>query len=180
MKKYLIIGILLFSNLLSAQSKEDKLSNFLRINLGLHGAELSYELPISKKFAWENAFGIGMGSNIYTRSINYSFDLARPTPFLKSEFKYIYNRNKRILKNKLILNNSGNYIGLQTKYSFGNSKLLSQNKTLLTEIHWGIQRALGEKFIFNLHLGLGYLKDYDTKYGRTSPTFGLRFGYKLF
>ncbi len=180
MKKILTIGVLIFSNLLWAQSDTDAFKNYSRINLGLHGLELSYELPVSKKFVWENTLGIGMGSNINGSIVQYSFNFLKLSPFLKSELKYIYNVHKRKAKGKNTLNNSGNYIGFQTKYSFGNSDDTLQNQTLLTELHWGIQRSLGKRFIFNTHIGLGYLKDFESDNGKISPTLGLRFGYRLF
>jgi hypothetical protein len=180
MKKIFTIGILLFSNFLLAQANDNLLKNFARVNLGLHGIEASYELSFSERFVWENSLGIGMGANSNASSAEFHFDLANPTPFVKSELKYIYNIKKRESKGKTILNNSGNYIGLQTKYSFGNSNVYELNRTSLTEVHWGLQRSLGGKFIFNFHIGLGYLNDYNTNEGAISPTLGLRFGYKLF
>lgn len=180
MTKIFTIGFLFFSTFIFAQSSEDGLTNFARINLGLHGLEASYELPVSKRFVWENSLGIGMGANVNGGGAEFHFDFARPVPFLKSELKYIYNIEKRVSKGKNVLNNSGNYVGLQTKYSFGNSGTYALNRSSLTEIHWGIQRSLGGDFVFDFHVGLGYLSDYETEDDAISPTLGLRFGYRLF
>lgn len=181
MKKIFAIVIITITNLCFAQNVENnELTNFGRINLGLHGLDASYEMLISKKIVWENSIGMGMGSSIYGSSVEYLFDFTKPTPYIKSELKYIYNTERRISKQKSILNNSGNYIGLQTKYSFGNNNHYKLNQTLLTEIHWGIQRNLGKKFLFNTHIGLGYITDFDSKDGHITPTVGLRFGYKMF
>lgn len=180
MKKIFTLAILLFSNFIWAQANEDNLESFARVNLGLHGLEASYELPLSERFVWENTLGIGMGANSYANGAEFHFDFLNPTPFVKSELKYIYNIKKREAKGKNISNNSGNYIGLQTKYSFGNANEYDLNRTTLTEVHWGLQRSLGGNFIFNFHIGLGYLSDYDTDEGAVSPTLGLRFGYRLF
>ena len=92
----------------------------------------------------------------------------------------MYNRDKRESKGKGLNNNSGNYVGLQGKYSFGDRGFFDLNRAILTEIHWGIQRNLGQKFTFNLHLGLGHIADLDLKQGSLTPTFGLRFGYRIF
>ena len=54
------------------------------------------------------------------------------------------------------------------------------NPALLTEVHWGLQRSLGGNFIFNTHIGLGFVSDFDTSSTAFSPTFGLAFGYRLF
>ena len=181
MKKLLSFTFILFTMLSFAQDDlKAPLNQFARVNLGLHGFELTYELPISNSLVWENSFGAGMGSYTADNSINYRFYLDNPVPYLASELKFHYNREKRTNKGRSTINNSGNYIGLQTKYSFGDDRTFRLNKTLLTELHWGIQRPLGERFIFDLHIGIGYLSDFEFKQGNLSPTFGLRFGYKLF
>jgi hypothetical protein len=69
---------------------------------------------------------------------------------------------------------------LQTKYSFGKFANTTYNRALLTEIHWGIKRSLGGNFIFNTHVGIGYLGDYNTNSGAISPTIGVAFGYRIF
>ncbi|MFK7833459.1 MAG: hypothetical protein AB8B52_09285 [Winogradskyella sp.] len=180
MKNYLLIGLLWLSFIGFSQNDTPMpLEQFTRVNLGLHGLELTNELPISNSFVWENSIGIGMGSYVLSGA-NYTLILAEPAPYFTSELKFLYNRNKRFKKNRSALNNSGNYVGLQTKYSFGSDKTFELNHTLLTELHWGIQRPLGKRFIFDFHLGFGYLSDFDFNEGAVSPTLGLRFGYKLF
>ena len=181
MKKLLSIVFIVFTTVSFAQDvAKAPLNQFARVNLGLHGLELTYELPISDSFVWENSFGVGMGSYTLDNTVNYRLYLNNPTPYFTSELKFHYNRQKRTNKGRSTLNNSGNYIGLQTKYSFGNDRTFRLNKTLLSELHWGIQRPLGKRFIFDLHIGIGYLFDFYFNDGHISPTFGLRFGYKLF
>lgn len=181
MKKVLAIVLIVSTQIINAQvTSRDSLEKFGRVNVGLHGLEASYELPVSKKMVWENTVGIGMGSNVYGSSVEYYFDFKRPIPFLKSELKYIYNFEKRVAKGKRTINNSGNYIGLQTKYSFGDRVDRHLDSTLLTEVHWGIQRSLGGGFLFNVQVGLGYLSDFDTTDGSFTPTAGIKFGYRLF
>lgn len=176
----LLVFLFLCSISFSQSNDTPPLTSFTRVNLGPHGLELTNELPISKNLVWGNSFGLGMGSHVLKNSVRYTFALEVPVPFLKSELKYFYSREKRANKNRSTLNNSGNYIGLQAKYSFGNSKYYDLNQTLLTELHWGIQRPLGKRFIFDVHIGFGYISDFKFSEGSLSPTFGLRFGYKLF
>ncbi len=178
-KKRLFLLLFIFTFLVNAQNT-DNLSSFAKINLGLQGLDLSYELPLSKTFLWENNFGIGMGMNAYGNTAEFKFDLARPIPYFKSEVKYIYNLTKRNRKGKITKNNSVNYIGLQSKYSFGTSKSYSLNSALLTEIHWGIQRHIGGNFLFSTHIGLGYLQDYDSTDGTITLTTKINFAYRLF
>lgn len=181
MRKPVVLCLLFFVHLGFAQvSKSNDLNNFGRLNLGLHGLELSYELPLSQSIVWENNLGIGMGMEASAGSASFAFYFDRPTPFVKSQLKWLYNRNKRLSKGKNVYDNSGNFIGLQSKYSFGDADLFDVNQAILTEIHWGIQRNIGARFLFNLHLGLGIVSDFDNSESVFTPTFGLRFGYRIF
>lgn len=164
----------------SQTTSSSDLDRFGRINLGLHGLEFSYELPLSKRLLWENNLGMGMGMEASAGSASYTLYLDRPVPFVKSQLKWVYNRNKRVSKGRSLQLNSGNFVGLQTKYSVGNSNLFDVNQALLTEIHWGIQRNLGKRFLLNVQVGLGVLSDIDLAQTAFSPTFGLRFGYRIF
>jgi hypothetical protein len=67
--------------------QEDPLTSFARVNLGLHGIEFAYELPISKSIVWENSLGLGMGSN----KTSHTLALNAPVPHFTSELKYMYN-----------------------------------------------------------------------------------------
>ena len=182
MKKILLAILLsiLGFNANAQQNKGDNLDNFGKIELGFHGLSFAYELPITNKFVWENAVGAGMGMSADNNSATYSLDVVRPVPFIKSKLKFVYNINKRIEKEKNIRNNAGNYIALQTKYSFGRANHNTNNRSMLTELHWGIQRNLGGNFLFNTHVGLGYLGDFNSNNGAVSPTIGVSFGYRIF
>jgi len=174
------IFVIMFCISFSQNDQVDATTSFTRLNLGLHGLELTHELPFSNSFVWENSLGLGMGNSLYDGDVNYTFALDVPVPFITSELKYLYSRKKRTNKGRSTLNNSGNYIGLQAKYSFGNSSYIDLSSSLLTEIHWGIQRPLGKRFLFDFHIGLGMLSDFDFEREAFSPTLGLRFGYILF
>lgn len=179
--KLFVSGILLVGySGLSQTTTSKELDAFGRLNLGLHGLELSYELPLSRKIVWENNLGIGMGMEASGGSASYTLYLNRPTPFVKSQLKWMYNRDKRVGKDKSVSMNSGNFVGLQTKYSFGNSDLFELDQAILTEIHWGIQRNLGQRFLLNFQVGLGILSDIDRSQSVFSPTLGFRFGYRIF
>lgn len=182
MKKILLVILLssLGFNANAQNNGDNNLENFGKIELGFHGLSFGYELPVSNKFVWENSLGLGMGMNSEYQSANYTLDLVRPVPSVKSRLKFVYNINKRKEKGRNILNNAGNYIALQTKYTFGISGVRSLNSAMLTELHWGIQRNLGGRFIFNTHVGLGYLQDFNFNSGVFSPTIGISFGYRIF
>lgn len=58
--------------------------------------------------------------------------------------------------------------------------MVFQNQALLTDIHWGLQRSLGEKFILNTNIGIGYVQDFETNYGNIAPVLRFKVGYRLF
>ena len=183
MKSSLVLFFGLFFGSIGLSSAQETEENTLyklgRINWGLHGFELSYEAPVSKSLVWENSLGAGMGASANNGAVEFLLDFAQPVPFVKSQLKLIYNRNKRIRKERTVAMNAGNYVGLQSKYSFGKGSDRRLNETLLTELHWGFQRPLGKKFTLNTHVGLGYLRDFDRNGGGASLTLGVRFGYVI-
>ncbi|SFN55071.1 hypothetical protein SAMN05421741_10721 [Paenimyroides ummariense] len=178
MKKCLLAALLVANT--TACFAQSTLENIGKVSLGLQGAEFSYELPLSKSLLLESAAGLGVGMEVDHNKSTYSFYLLDPVPFVSTELKWIYNREKREAKEKNNANNAGNYVGLQTKYSFGHPNSLALNKALLTDIHWGLQRSLGTKFTLNTNIGLGYMYDFDTTYGDVAPVLRLKFGYRLF
>jgi len=46
---------------------------------------------------------------------------------------------------------------------------------LLTNFHWGIQRRLGDKWLFNVNAGVGFAGDFSSKIGKFYSAFGLNF-----
>jgi len=184
MKKQILILAILFLgiNTIFSQEKTQTLQKQFKLDFNFMGAGVSYEIPLAEKWTVDLSAGIGGGS---TNSKSFVWVLnASPAMYLKSEFKYIYNREKRTKKGKNNNNNSGNYLALQTKYT---SKRFSESKTeaplrntLLTEIHWGMQRSLGDKWLFNVHFGLGVFRDLDFNDGALYPALGLKFSYILF
>lgn len=177
MKKCLLAVLLATNAAGFAQSTLEKVG---KVSLGLQGAEFSYELPLGKSFLLESTAGLGVGMDVNHDKSTYSFYLLDPAPFVSTQLKWIYNREKREVKDKNNANNAGNYVGLQTKYSFGHPNSLALNKALLTDLHWGLQRSLGSKFTFNTNIGLGYMYDFDTTYGDVAPVLRVKFGYRLF
>lgn len=164
-----------------------ELERIVKLELGLQGIGLGYELPFSEKWSVNLGAGLGGGYSVYDSSFRSTFVINQPVAYFRSEFKYTYNRRKRLSKSKSVLNNAGNYIAFQTKYTtrrvFGGNTWDEMtdplNRTLLNEIHWGIQRPLGQKFIFNFHLGLGYAADFDFNDGQVYPAAGVQFAYIL-
>lgn len=181
MKKTYILTLFLIS-FSSLFSQVDYLQNQFKLEYNLLGFGVSYETPISEKFLIDIGAGVGGGvdnSESYIWEFNASL-----AAYFKGEFKYMYNREKRLKKGKSIENNAGNYIAFQTKYFTRRfSEDMNFNplqKAILNEFHWGLQRSLGGNWIFNFHLGFGFLRNIDKDYNLISPSLGIKFSYKLF
>lgn len=170
-----IFCILLVNSLLSQQTY----SSLSKVELGGQGIELGYSHLISNSTFIDVSGGVGAGYNADDGLAEYVFSLGKPIPFLKTSINYFYNKEKRLAKGKSIKNNSGNFLGFQMKYSFGNNDDIDFNKSLLTEFHWGIHRTLGGNFFFDSHIGIGYLHDYTVRNGSITPTIGISFGYSF-
>ncbi len=185
-KLYLAIAITLICNALSAQEHEEvlmsnsNLRNLGKIELGLHGINFGYEAVVGRKWTMELAAGAGGGYYIDGDVVHYNFILNRPALFLKAGARWNYNIDKRAIQGRNITNNSANYVGTQLKYSFGQKNLLELSPAFLGEVHWGLQRPLGRNFIFNTHIGLGYLNDTRWNQQKIVPTLGVKFGYVVF
>ncbi|ARS34241.1 hypothetical protein [Pontibacter actiniarum] len=168
-----------------------KLESMSKIELGLHGLGLAYEVPLSARWSANLSAGLGGGyaieQNDFENGFNSTWIINEPVAYFRSEFKYTYNRDRRLSKSKSILNNAGNYVAFQVKYTTnrvfeGNDYSFLEeplNRTLLNEAHWGMQRPLGQKFIFNLHLGLGYATDFDFDNSQLYPAAGVQFSYVI-
>ncbi|TAG08466.1 MAG: hypothetical protein EAZ41_10295, partial [Sphingobacteriia bacterium] len=105
-------------------------------------------------------------------------ELRKPAFYFSVTPKYFYNRTSSSIKGKSTLFNSGNYFGLRLKYVTPNDRQsdLTRN-SILTNIHWGIQRAIGNNWTLNSHLGLGYAQDIDYSFGTIYPAFDFKVSY---
>lgn len=178
MKKIILSAIALISGFITFG--QSTLEQTTKINIGMQGLDFNYELPISKQLLWDSSVGLGLGMNASSTATNYNFYLLDPVVSMSTGLKWMYNYNKRSENEKNISNNAANYIGIQTKYSFGHPKALDLNKALLTDVHWGVQRNISKKFVFNTNIGIGYMHDFDTNYGGIAPILRVKIGYRLF
>ena len=181
MKKIILLtSILYFSHASFGQTKEPetRLTSNSKIDLGLRGIGFTYEPRINNAMTIDLSTGIGGGYNIAEGFIEYQ--LLKPALYISVTPKYFYNLKKRINKGNTILYNSGNYIGarLTLNTPLYNKTDIIRN-SILTNIHWGIQRAIGNKWSLNAHIGVGYAHDIDYDFGTIYPTIDFKFSYVL-
>lgn len=174
-----------FSFMATAQNNShQQLQSLTRLNLELQGVSFSAEPKAGKFSTIDFSAGIGTGGyDIWQSSFTYVVDPLSPTAFISITPKFYYNRSKRIAKGKNGELNSGNYIGLRVKYTTrGISEDTQAWDALLFNAHWGMQRAIGNRWTLNTHFGLGYAidaVDLNNSEGTIYPALDLKFSYIL-
>lgn len=155
-----------------------RLSSIAKIDLGFQGIGFTYEPRLSNSLTMDLSAGVGGGYNISEESLEY--EMLKPALYFSVTPKYYYNLQKRIAKGKTVLHNSGNYIGL--RFTF-NSPLYNKTdiirRSILTNLHWGIQRAIGSRWTINSHVGIGYSQDIEYDFGTIYPALDFKFSYIL-
>jgi len=181
MKKIILLTLFSgFTHLSFGQSNssETKVSSLTKVDLGFQGIGLTYEPRLFNKVTIDLSAGAGGGYDIAEGYLNYKLELLKPAFYFSLTPKYFYNRNTRSRQEKNTQLNSGNYIGLRLKYVAPTDRRadLTRN-SILTNIHWGIQRAIGNNLTFNSHFGIGYAQDIDYNFGTIYPAIDFKFSY---
>lgn len=171
---------LLFIHKLYAQKTLPTLTNLSKLDIGLQGIGFSYEKKLSSKIS--NNFSVGLGGSylVSPKSISYVIDPLYPSIYASSATKFYYKR--KIFSNSDLssLHNSGNYIGAKIKFVLDPFQVNNVSTlVLLSNIHWGLQRAITNRWLINTHLGAGYAFDLLDGYGTLYPTIDLNFSYVL-
>lgn len=186
MKNLSILIILLSSGMraFAQQTPADtSLKTLTKLDLGFQGVGLSYEPRISNKITIDFAAGLGGGNDVSEDRTEYKWNVLKPAFYFIINPKFYYNRAKRIRKGKKYLNNAGNYWGARVKYVTGNNSMNMNDRTwpsLLFNVHWGIQRPLGERWLLNAHAGLGYAIDVNSGWANILyPAIDVKFAYLL-
>lgn len=152
------------------------LSSLPKLDLGGQGIGFTYESRLSNKMTGDFSVGVGGGYNIAEGLIEINY--LKPAFYFSLTPKFFYNRQSRIDKGKKAILNSGNYFGLRIKYSnsISGKSDLTRN-SVLGNLHWGIQRALGNHWTFNSHFGAGYAQDIEYNFGTIYPAIDFKFSY---
>lgn len=180
MKKILLT--LACGSLFYTQAQEKKqdtnLENLAKIGFFIDHIQLGYELPLGQKYLLNFTVGAGGADIVETNSIEYKLASNYYGLYGKIQAKYYFNREKRAAKGRSLINNAGSFLGVQTKWNNNGNKEYT-NPTWLTDVHFGQQVPLGQKFLFNYQVGLGYGKDLKTNEHLVYPSLGLNFSYVI-
>ncbi|MBF4470900.1 hypothetical protein [Flavobacterium sp. HJJ] len=155
MKKYvyLLLSLTTFLNLYSQDSPRVEKNQF-KINLILPGVVYEHGFNDKNTLYSELSFGIGYSKSGFWGS-TWSF-----YPTINEQFRHYYNLEKRAVKRKRTLGNSGNFYGLNAIYNFesinSNSDFSSSSPSFTVAPVWGFQRTYKHNFNLNLNGGVGY------------------------
>ncbi len=175
MKKLFLSAIITFCALSTvAQQLNTTKKGILKVNFLTPGIE--YEMPLGEKTSLNFNFGTTFG---------FSAGTGRKTewgviPLLNSQYRYYYNFEKRLRKNKRIDYNSGNFLSI-TSILYSDiflSNSVSLDYTGVIGPTWGLQRTSQSGFNFTLNMGAGmwFGNGSGTDFG---PIIGLRLGWLL-
>lgn len=153
-------------------------NSLVKVQAGAQGIGLSFEPGIGSKLTIDLAAGVGGGYSIAEGTIDY--DLLKPALYFSATPRFFYNLSKRKAAGRNTGFNAGNYFGASVKYVVPFRRSDDKvRRAAMANIHWGIQRAIGGRFVFNSHVGVGYANDIPTKFGTVYPAIDFRFSYVL-
>lgn len=181
---FTFLCILFFTNS-SIHAQQDSfnatpLRHITFLELGFQHAGVNFQRVAGKRLVVDLAAGLGSSYVISEGSVASNWNLFSPAAQLSVTPRLYYNRERRARKGRNGALNAGNYVGMRLKYATGKLNGADEG-AVLTNVHWGLQRALGKRWIFNTHAGLGWATQME--YGETNtiyPTIDLKFSYALF
>jgi hypothetical protein len=153
-------------------AQEIDVTNVTRVTLLNPG--LSYETRIGKlQTLYLQAFMNTSSYSDYSNSMGFDYEFYFD-PAVTAQYRYYYNGDKRLQKNKRTEMNSMNYVAVIGETVFSkmpmNSSYLEETSRRAVSrlgVAWGLQRNFEKRFSLDLNLGLGYLFANGTTYDMT-------------
>ena len=151
------------------------------LQTGLLGVWANNENRLSNEIALKSEIGLdaSLFDGYYLDKTGYVF-----VPVIRLEPRWYYNIGKRAKSGKSIKNNSSNFLALNISYHPGLFIISNYNYPKINEISfipkWGIKRSIGENFILETGIGLGYSKVFEPYFENNRNIIldlHLRFGY---
>jgi len=158
-----------------ANAQENQLTDLFTAKLGIIGSWVSYEKVLNDDFTINTE--IGLEDFAFRKrnggNLEYSFSQT-----FSVEPRFYYNRRRRINKNKIVQNNTGNFVGLECFYinkTFTNTNAITTNPVILLA-RYGINRRVSNHINFEFITGIG--KKFSENSSNTIYlAFDIRFSY---
>jgi len=160
-KKFLILILSIITTLNYSQDKPKvETEKTLRVNFLNPAVEL--ELPTGQYSTFSSAIGAGYGIGYPDLTYAGNGFIVIISPFVDLQQKWFYNLNKRDRKNKMIANNSGNFVSFRfvtRGNSIASNVYRTSNFDFAIGPTWGLQRTYGKKFHLLFDIGSQYYFD---------------------
>ena len=179
MQKLLLLSFCFFSFLsTNAQDQASVEDGIFSVNILTPGLE--YEFGLTRSTTLDLRLGTGFAYR--KSSFGEGYEGFGIYPIFNGQYRYYYNLEKRLEKDKNIANNSANYIALSGVVQFGKPIIgdLENNEDYFGVIGpvWGLQRYYNGGFKLDLNLGAGYGFN-ESGDSFFSPIIGIRLGWRL-
>jgi hypothetical protein len=159
---------------------DTSLRSFIRMELSFQGLGLGYEQRLGKHTTVDFAAGHGGAYWVEPGSLTYSLGFLTPAFYASVTPKWYFNRAKRQRKGKTLAWNAGNYLGLRTKFVTASTDNTDPTfPTLLMNLHWGLQRPLGGRWLFQTHAGVGLASNLTFPAKMIYPALDFKFAYSF-
>lgn len=174
MKNHLFF-ILLLSLISSIHAQSDKNVEDHQFKINFINPGIDYEVGIGKDQTLDFGIALQFGARGGYDHLYWAL-----IPAFNAQYRYYYNLDRRITKNKRTAGNTGNYIALNNT-TFFNERIIGNLNTYggyfgYVGSVYGIQRTYAKGFSFNLKFGIGYYYD-DYYEGQFGPILGLSVGW---
>lgn len=151
--KLFFFNIFLICNTIFAQVDSSVSNKIFKVNILSPGFSFENGLNKNTTFSIETNLSWGIVSNSNETKVLLS-------PYIKSQYRYYYNLNNRVLKGKDIFNNSGGFLAVSTSYYFepfgNNKKYISTYDGITSGFVWGFQKTYKSGINLVSNAGLGY------------------------
>lgn len=177
MKKFVFLLLVFVSFEGASQDSPEVSQNVLSVNFFVPGLE--YEFRVSPESTLDLGIGSGFGlaGGYLAGDTDFGF-----FPFATAQYRYFYNLEKRLRKNKSVDINSANYLALYSNITSGKPIIgdlqMEEGYQIAVGPVWGLQRYFQTGFKLDLRLGLGYFFE-ERGDSFVSPIIGISLGWLL-
>lgn len=184
MKKYFIIIIIItFYHSMNGQKDFLVRNTFFKVNLLTPGLTFEKGLFPNTTFCIDANLSLGFSLRSSNSAPENSNFILLTSPFLRGQYRYYYNLEKRKIKGKNISNNSGNFIAINSSYYFraiNNNEFAHAYDGLTLGGIWGFQKTYSGNFNMSANAGLGYnFSDYTTNFNGVVPILNFTIGWVI-
>lgn len=156
----ILIAIIFITFCSSIQAQDDATNEIgvLRIDILAPGIGGEIQLQETQTIAGALNIGFAFGSNSTLGNQTESYFVIAPT--IHAEYRYFFNREKRIGKGKTVYNNSGLFFGAHVKYNapelYSSNELFEALDGVAVGPVFGVQRTWNNNLQLGISLGFGY------------------------